>query len=104
MTNIEIFIFLFITFVPRIEHLDIGGGLGIKYKNETPPIPSEYLANVLPEIERRGLKLVLEPGRSVIANAGILATKVLFTKESIILNRFYYLITLCYYLLWLWFK
>jgi diaminopimelate decarboxylase len=63
-----------------LDHIDLGGGLGVAYQNETPPSPGQYLNSVLPEIRKRNLKLVIEPGRSIIANAGILVTKVLFLK------------------------
>ena len=66
----------------NIKHVDIGGGLGVSYKGEKPPSVSDYLDLVLPEIRKRNLKLVVEPGRSIIANAGILVTKVLFLKVN----------------------
>ena len=58
----------------------MGGGLGVAYNEEKPPSPSEYLEQILPEIRKRNLKLVVEPGRSIIANAGLLLTKVLYLK------------------------
>ena len=62
----------------------MGGGLGVAYQNETPPSPAEYLHPVLPEIRKRNLKLVIEPGRSIIADAGILVTKVLYLKVRLL--------------------
>ncbi len=65
-----------------IEHLDLGGGLGVCYTNETPPAPGEYIAAILERIGDRKLKLVFEPGRSISANAGILLTRVEFLKRN----------------------
>jgi len=64
----------------RIRHLDMGGGLGVRYDQEQPPEPAEYAARLLERLGDRELKLVLEPGRSIAANAGILLTKVEFLK------------------------
>ena len=58
------------------------------YNNEKPPSPSEYLAQILPEIRIRNLKLVVEPGRSIIANAGLLLTKVLYLKVDKMSNSY----------------
>ncbi len=59
----------------------MGGGLGVSYDDDDkPPSPSEYLEQILPEIRKRNLKLVVEPGRSIIADAGLLLTKVLYLK------------------------
>ena len=69
----------------RIGHLDLGGGLGIRYSNETPPSPRHLLAPVLDRLRARGLdhlELVLEPGRSLIGNAGVLLTTVQYLKHS----------------------
>ena len=63
-----------------IEHLDLGGGLGVCYRDETPPAPADYIAAVLQRLEGRQLKLILEPGRSIAANAGVLLTRVEFLK------------------------
>jgi diaminopimelate decarboxylase len=64
-----------------IRYLDIGGGLGITYKDETPPHPSELARNLLPLLAGRDLTIVLEPGRSIVGNAGILVTRALYLKE-----------------------
>jgi diaminopimelate decarboxylase len=67
-----------------LEHLDIGGGLGVPYRgsNDVPPHPDEY-ANLVREIlGPLGLKFVLEPGRMVVGNAGVLLTKTIFVKEG----------------------
>jgi diaminopimelate decarboxylase len=65
-----------------IEHLDIGGGLGVRYRDETPPTPDEYMAALLAKIANRKLTLILEPGRSISANAGVLLTKVEYIKKT----------------------
>lgn len=66
----------------RISHLDIGGGLGITYNDETPPDPATLAKNILPLLKGRKLTLVMEPGRSIVGNAGILVTKALYQKKS----------------------
>jgi len=64
----------------EIEHLDLGGGLGVRYANETPPAPQEYVSAVLDKLQNSGLTVVMEPGRSIAANAGVLLTRVEFLK------------------------
>ena len=66
-----------------IEHLDVGGGLGVTYNDERPPHPKEY-AEAMAEkmVGRESLKLILEPGRAIAANAGILVTEVEFIKQG----------------------
>ena len=59
-----------------LQHLDIGGGLGVTYKDEQPPHPDQYMADLLPHLEGRDLGLIVEPGRSIAANAGVLLTRV----------------------------
>ncbi len=65
-----------------IKYLDLGGGLGITYEDEEPPHPVEYASKILDEIRGFDCKLILEPGRVIVGNAGILVTKVLYTKEN----------------------
>ena len=66
-----------------IKHLDVGGGLGVTYDDEQPPHPEEYAAAILDKIkDRPDLKLVFEPGRAIMANAGLFVTKVEFLKEG----------------------
>ncbi|WP_334020951.1 diaminopimelate decarboxylase [Alteromonas sp. S015] len=66
-----------------IEHLDVGGGLGVTYNDEQPPHPKAYAQAMAEKMEGRGnLKLILEPGRAIAANAGILVTEVEFIKEG----------------------
>lgn len=63
-----------------IRHLDMGGGLGVTYDQEHPPQPSDYVREVSERLGRRNLELIMEPGRSIAANAGILLTRVEFLK------------------------
>ncbi|MBM4305621.1 MAG: diaminopimelate decarboxylase, partial [Deltaproteobacteria bacterium] len=66
----------------EIQYLDLGGGLGITYNDEEPPHPYEYASNILEEIKSFNCTLILEPGRVIVGNAGILVSKVLYTKEN----------------------
>ncbi len=63
-----------------VEHLDLGGGLGVCYQGEQPPEPAEYVAAVLERLGERKLDLIMEPGRSIAANAGVLLTRVEYLK------------------------
>ena len=63
-----------------ISHLDLGGGLGVPYDKETPPEPPEYMTAIIKRMAGRKLKLIFEPGRAIMANAGVLVTKVEFLK------------------------
>ncbi|QDF68360.1 diaminopimelate decarboxylase [Shewanella sp. SNU WT4] len=65
-----------------IQHLDVGGGLGVTYDNETPPHPNDYAKALLAKVADRKLSLVLEPGRAIVANAGIFVTQVLYLKNN----------------------
>lgn len=65
-----------------IEHLDIGGGLGVRYREETPPEPHAYAEALLPLLQGRRLKIYMEPGRAIAANAGVLLTRVEFLKPT----------------------
>jgi diaminopimelate decarboxylase len=65
-----------------LEYLNIGGGLGIVYDNETPQTAQKFAAKVLPLLRKTGLKIILEPGRFIAGNAGILITKVLYIKHT----------------------
>ncbi|MCE2573085.1 diaminopimelate decarboxylase [Motilimonas eburnea] len=64
----------------EISHLDVGGGLGVPYNGETPPQPAEYTKALKARLGDRQLKLLFEPGRAIMANAGILVSKVEFLK------------------------
>jgi diaminopimelate decarboxylase len=66
----------------RIEYLDIGGGLGIIYKHENPQTAQQFADKVLPILEKTGLKIIMEPGRFIVGNAGIFVTKVLYVKDN----------------------
>jgi diaminopimelate decarboxylase len=66
----------------NIRYLDIGGGLGITYNDETPPAPAEYGRAVVEAVRGKDLTLVLEPGRNLVGNAGALVTKVLYNKAG----------------------
>lgn len=65
-----------------IQHLDLGGGLGVRYRDETPPAVADYIAAIRSELGARKLKLMFEPGRSIAANAGLLVTRVEYLKPT----------------------
>ncbi len=65
-----------------IRYLDVGGGLGIPYDQETPPAPGDYGAAVLDLVSDMNVSLIMEPGRVLVGNAGIMATQVLYKKQS----------------------
>lgn len=65
-----------------IRYLDLGGGLGITYADEEPPHPTEYAEAILKEMEGLPCTLIFEPGRVIVGNAGILVTRVLYTKKT----------------------
>ncbi len=65
-----------------IQYLDLGGGLGIPYSEEEPPHPTEFGAAVTSALKGLPLKLILEPGRVIVGNAGILVAEVLYTKQT----------------------
>lgn len=66
-----------------IEHLDIGGGLGVRYKDETPPLPSDYTAHLFTNEKLKGYEVVIEPGRAIAANIAVLLTKVEYIKHGV---------------------
>jgi len=66
----------------NINYLDLGGGLGITYDEETPPHPNIYAQAIIKEVSNLNCMLILEPGRVIVGNAGILVTKALYTKKS----------------------
>jgi diaminopimelate decarboxylase len=66
----------------QIQYIDMGGGLGITYADETPPSLKEYAKAFLENLEGMGLTLILEPGRVLVGNAGVLVTRVLFKKAG----------------------
>lgn len=65
-----------------IKHLDLGGGLGVTYSDEQPPAISHYVAEIKQRLEGRSLQLMFEPGRSIVANAGVLLTRVIYLKRG----------------------
>lgn len=65
----------------NLKYLDIGGGLGIQYDAEEPPLPADYGSAIQAETKDLGLHLIFEPGRNLVGNAGILVAKCLYTKE-----------------------
>ncbi|MDH3513404.1 MAG: diaminopimelate decarboxylase [Gammaproteobacteria bacterium] len=70
-----------------LEHLDLGGGLGIRYNEEQPPPPGEYIRAVLERLQAKGgrcrnLRLLFEPGRAIVGNIGVLLTRVLYLKHG----------------------
>lgn len=66
----------------RLEHIDLGGGLGIRYNDEAPPAIADYVAALLGALDGRGEKLILEPGRVLVGNAGVLLTRVEYLKHG----------------------
>jgi diaminopimelate decarboxylase len=66
----------------RFEIIDLGGGLGVNYNDETPETPQDLARIILPALKDRSLTLFLEPGRSLVAQSGILLTRVLYRKEA----------------------
>ena len=66
----------------NLQHLDLGGGLGVCYRNEQPPSPQEYIGALRKAIGECGLTLIFEPGRSIAANAGLLLTRVEYLKSA----------------------
>lgn len=66
----------------HLHHLDLGGGLGIRYQDETPPAVGDYIASLRQRMASTGLQLILEPGRSLVGNAGLLLTRVEYLKTT----------------------
>lgn len=66
----------------RIHHLDVGGGLGITYEDETPPTPASYARSLRERLQGRSLRVVLEPGRVIMGNAGVMLTRVELVKHN----------------------
>jgi diaminopimelate decarboxylase len=66
----------------ELEHIDLGGGLGIRYRDEQPPAPDEYVAALFGAIGSRRQEILLEPGRSIVVNAGALLTRVEYLKPG----------------------
>ena len=66
----------------ELRYLDFGGGVGITYKDEQPPDPKAYAAALAEGLRGLGLTLVIEPGRAIVGNAGVLVTRVLYRKDT----------------------
>ncbi len=66
----------------QISHLDLGGGLGIRYRDEQPPLPAEWASTLQSHLERFDGTVLIEPGRAIAGNAGILVTQVNYLKHS----------------------
>ena len=65
-----------------LQSFDIGGGLGICYHNEMPPTAAQFAATVLPLVKKNGLRLLIEPGRFIVGNGGVLVTRVVYVKQT----------------------
>lgn len=66
----------------NIHHIDLGGGLGVRYNEENPPLPSDYTARLMQDERIKNYEILMEPGRAIIANAGVLVTEVEYLKLS----------------------
>jgi diaminopimelate decarboxylase len=66
----------------HLSFIDMGGGLGISYRDEEPPGPRQYVKAVLQQFEGLGKTIIIEPGRSIAGNAGVLVTRLLFSKDN----------------------
>lgn len=66
----------------ELQHIDVGGGLGIPYKDESPPLPAQYAEAILDKLKGRGLKIIMEPGRAIVGNAGVLLTRLNYLKTG----------------------
>lgn len=66
----------------KLAHIDVGGGLGVCYNDEQPPHPNEYAKAIAEKLAGRDISLIYEPGRAIMANAGILVTEVEFLKQN----------------------
>ena len=66
----------------KLKHLDLGGGLGIRYQDESPPLPEEQMAAILQRLGDREFEILIEPGRAIVGNAGLLLTRVQYLKHN----------------------
>lgn len=66
----------------KLKHLDLGGGLGIRYKDENPPTPEQHMTALLGQLGGRDVEILIEPGRAIAGNAGVLLTEVLYLKHN----------------------
>jgi diaminopimelate decarboxylase len=65
-----------------LHHLDVGGGLGVRYRDETPPEPAEYAEAINARLGGLAMEVLIEPGRAIVANAGVLLTRVEYLKPT----------------------
>lgn len=65
-----------------VHHLDLGGGLGVRYRDEHPPSPDQYMRPIMARLANSSKEILIEPGRAIAANAGVLLTRVQYLKES----------------------
>lgn len=65
-----------------VHHLDLGGGLGVRYRDEHPPSPQQYMRPIMARLANSPKEILIEPGRAIAANAGVLLTRVQYLKES----------------------
>ncbi|HHJ34730.1 MAG TPA: diaminopimelate decarboxylase, partial [Gammaproteobacteria bacterium] len=65
-----------------LHHLDLGGGLGIRYQDENPPLPEEQMSALLQRLQGREFEILIEPGRAIVGNAGLLLTRVQYLKNN----------------------
>ena len=65
-----------------VRHVDLGGGLGVRYQDETPPLPGDYAAPLLERLADHDLQVFIEPGRAIVGNAGVLLTRVEYLKHT----------------------
>ena len=82
LRKIKLFIKRLETHGIKIDYLDLGGGLGVRYLDEKPPHPQEYARALKEEMEGLECTLILEPGRVIVSNAGVLISRVLYTKKT----------------------
>ena len=66
----------------KIQHLDLGGGLGVRYNKETPPLPSDYTKKLFSNEKLKDYEVLIEPGRAIVANSAILVTQIEYLKHS----------------------
>ena len=66
----------------HLEHMDLGGGLGIRYRDENPPETKDYIGRLFERLGRRKIRVLFEPGRSLVGNTGLLLTRVEYVKHS----------------------
>ncbi|MCB1865115.1 MAG: diaminopimelate decarboxylase [Chromatiales bacterium] len=66
----------------RLEQIDLGGGLGVRYTDESPPTPTDYVRTLRAALGDRPQRLIIEPGRAIVANAGVLLTRVIAIKQT----------------------